>query len=312
MQVLVTGGSGLVGRAIWDVLPETSLPAQGYRFHFVSSADGDLRDFEQVNSLFHKIRPDIVVHLAACVGGLFKNLRQNLDMFENNLLINFNVIRVCRQMRVKKVISCLSTCVFPDGAPLPMSEQDLHLGPPHRSNQGYAYAKRMLELHSRLAREEDGLDCVCLVPTNVYGPHDNFELNDAHVIPALIHKAVLAKKSGGSLAVAGSGSPLRQFVFSQDLARCILRVVARGHDLPPSLIIAPPEELSIAEVAGMIAEELGIPLRFQPELSDGQRRKTVSNAELLRTFPDFEFVPIKFGLKKTIQWFQENYDRARR
>lgn len=147
--VLVTGGTGLVGSAIKDII-ESSTEFGNYQFCFSSSKTANLTLASETRILFERVRPTYVIHLASRVGGLFKNLNEGLRMFEDNMSINRNVVECCHEFGVRHSIHCLSTCVFPDGIEYPISEKDLHKGPPHPSNEGYAYAKRMLELHTRL------------------------------------------------------------------------------------------------------------------------------------------------------------------
>ncbi len=149
MKILVTGGTGLVGYGIQSIQQEYP----NFEFMFLSSKDCDLSDYKQVNKLFEKEKPDFVIHLAAYVGGLFKNMNQKIDMFEKNMLINLNVLKYSHQYNVKKVVSCLSTCIFPDKTTYPINEQMLHDGAPHNSNDAYAYAKRMLEVQSKAYQE---------------------------------------------------------------------------------------------------------------------------------------------------------------
>ena len=167
--ILVTGGSGLVGKAIKSISENYS-----YNFIFLSSKDCDLSDYEKTKLLFEKKKPNYVIHLAAYVGGLFKNMNFKVDMLEKNLLINYNVLKCCHDYKVEKVISCLSTCIFPDKTYYPIDETMLHDGPPHNSNDAYAYTKRMLEIHSKAYQEQYGDNFICVIPTNIYGPHDNY------------------------------------------------------------------------------------------------------------------------------------------
>jgi GDP-L-fucose synthase len=256
--------------------------------------------------------------LAAAVGGLFKNMRCKVDMFETNLRINMNVLRVCHELGVSKVVSCLSTCIFPDEKTKagPIDETMLHDGPPHASNAAYAHAKRMLEVQSRCYREQHGRNFVCVIPTNIYGPHDNFDLDDAHVIPALIHKCCLAKRDGVPLVVAGSGAPLRQFIYSRDLALLIVWVLEH-YDAPGSLILSvdPADEVSIAQVVQHITDAVGLDndVVYDATQADGQFRKTADNSQFKRLYgSEFAFTPIRQGIRETVQWFAQNYHTARK
>ncbi|KAF4661518.1 GDP-L-fucose synthase, partial [Perkinsus olseni] len=203
-----------------------SSPGGNAEWHFVHSGDADLRDCDATAALFDRVKPTHLVHLAARVGGLFANMQDNLGFFEDNLKLNSNVLRSAARVGVKNAVFCLSTCVFPAAAKLPITEADLHQGPPHFSNEGYAYSKRMMECEVRYYRKAYNLpNWLCVVPTNIYGPYDNFHLVNSHVIPALIRKCYEAKERGEAFVVLGTGKPLRQFIYSMDMARIILRLL---------------------------------------------------------------------------------------
>jgi len=310
-NILITGGSGLVGSAIKSIY--NNYP--NYNFIFLSSSDCDLTDYNQTLKYFQKTKPDLVIHLAANVGGLFKNMTQKVQMFEINLMINFNVIKASYNVGVKKLISCLSTCIFPNKTSYPMNENMVHDGVPHFSNDAYAYAKRMIEIQSNAYNEQYGTNYICIIPTNIYGPHDNFNLSDAHVIPALIHKCYLAKSNNESFIVAGSGKPLRQFIYSEDLAKLIIWCIETYNE-KSSIILSVDEsnEISIGDIAKIIATKFNYieRLEFDKTKSDGQYKKTADNSKLKSYLPNFEFTKIENGLSKTIDWFINNYDNCRK
>jgi len=311
MKVLVTGGTGLVGSAIKKI----SDKYDNYTFFFISSKNCDLTNYERTKELFERIRPQYVIHLAANVGGLFKNMNHKVEMYEINTLINLNVLKCAHLVGVKKCISCLSTCIFPDNTSYPINEEMLHNGPPHTSNDCYAYAKRMLEVHSMAYNQQYGDDFVCVIPTNIYGPHDNFNLEDAHVIPALIHKCHLAKEAGEDFVVRGSGTPLRQFIYSEDLAVLIMKVL-EDYKENGSIILSVSEEdeVSIKDIALEIANAFNYEERivFDTSYSDGQYKKTADNRKLKNLIGDYKFIGIKEGVKKSVEWFLENYDSCRK
>ena len=200
--------NGLVGHGMQAVQHDQYF-AQ-HDFVFTRSSDYDLLDSAQTKSMIEDIRPDCVIHLAANVGGLFKNMSQKVEMFEHNMLMNMNVVRSCHESDVGQFVGMLSTCIFPDNTKYPINEDMLHNGAPHTSNDAYAYAKRMLQVQCDAYREQHGRCYKCVIPTNVYGEHDNYNLQDAHVIPALIHKCHLARKNDEPFVVKGTGKPLRQ------------------------------------------------------------------------------------------------------
>lgn len=301
--VLVTGGSGLVGKAIEKVVGGAE------NWIFLSSQDGDLRSLKDTRRLFEIHQPTHVVHLAAIVGGLFHNMKAGADFFDGNMRMALNVYRCAYETGVQKLISCLSTCIFPDDTAYPIDETMVHNGPPHVSNQGYAYAKRMLDVLNRTYHSQFGCQYTSVIPTNVYGPHDNFHLEHSHVIPGLIHKAFSAENT---LQVYGSGTPLRQFIYSEDLAKLIIWTLEHYNSVEPLILSVPPEqEISIAKVSELIAAEFGLAVEFDTTKSDGQFKKTANNDKLMSLLPNFEFTPIEEGIQKTVAWFRENKSSAR-
>uniref|UniRef100_UPI003AAA970E GDP-L-fucose synthase-like n=1 Tax=Centroberyx gerrardi TaxID=166262 RepID=UPI003AAA970E len=315
MRVLVTGGSGLVGRAIQHVVKEERAGREGEEWIFLSSKDANLMNMEETRAAFQKHRPTHVIHLAAMVGGLFKNMRVNLDFWRNNIYINDNVLQAAHEVGVVKVVSCLSTCIFPDKTTYPIDETMIHNGPPHESNFGYAYAKRMIDVHNRAYFQQHGRCYTAVIPTNVFGPHDNFSIEDGHVLPGLIHKAYIAQKEGKPLVVWGSGTPRRQFIYSLDLARLFLWVLREYNEVDPIILsVGEEDEVSIKEAAGAVVQALGFKgeVVFDTSKADGQFKKTASNAKLLRYLPNFTFTPFNQALKDTCDWFVANYDTARK
>ena len=226
-----------------------------------------------------------------------------------------NVMECCREFKVAKLVSCLSTCIFPDKTTYPIDETMVHNGPPHGSNAPYAYAKRMIDVMNQAYAKEYGCQYTSIIPTNVYGPHDNFNIEDGHVIPGLIHKCYLAKKNGTDFIIWGTGKPLRQFIYSLDLAKLIVWVL-RGYDETDPLILSVDEEaeVSIRDVAFMIAKAMKFEGKvvFDSSKSDGQFKKTASNSKLRKYLPDFKFATMEDGVQSAVDWFCTNYDRARK
>lgn len=308
--IVVTGGTGLVGKGIQHIADNTK-----YKLIYLSSKDADLSDFQQTIRIFEQHKPDYVIHLAANVGGLYKNMTQKVDMFEKNILMNMNVLKCCHQYKVKKVVCCLSTCIFPDNTTYPIDETMLHQGPPHTSNDAYAYAKRMLEVQCKAYQEQYGSRFVCVIPTNIYGAYDNYSLEDGHVIPSLIHKCYLAKEKGEDFVIRGSGKPLRQFIYSHDLARLIMWVLEHYEDKEPIILsVSEKDEVSIADIGKVIAKEFDYEehIVFDTTFSDGQFKKTANNGKLLGLIQNFSFTPLEKGIKESVQWFQENVDVCRK
>ncbi|KNC97098.1 uncharacterized protein SPPG_07492 [Spizellomyces punctatus DAOM BR117] len=317
--ILVTGGTGLVGSAIKHVIETCNDPRFGRQereeWVFVTSSEADLRDLAQTRALFEHYQPTHVIHLAALVGGLFRNMKYQADFLRDNMLINENVLHTAHAYKVKKVVSCLSTCIFPDKSTYPIDETMVHNGPPHDSNFGYAYAKRMIDVMNRAYSQQYGCHFTSVIPTNIFGPHDNFNLEDSHVIPGLLHKCYLAKKYGKEFVVSGSGTPLRQFIFSYDLAKLFIWTLREYDDIDPIILsVGEEDEVNIKHVA----EEIVKAMDFQGSCvwdktkADGQYKKTASNSKLRRFLPDFKFTPFHEALSFTAKWFVENYDKARK
>lgn len=313
MRILVTGGSGLVGRGMRAVQHDSYF--EHHDFVFVKSSDYNLLEWAQTKSMVEDIKPDCVIHLAANVGGLFKNMEKKVEMFEHNVRMNMNVVRACHEGDVNQLVGMLSTCVFPDNTTYPINEDMLHAGPPHTSNDAYAYAKRMLQVQCDTYREQYGRCYKCVIPTNVYGEHDNYSFQDAHVIPALIHRCHVARETNRPFIVRGTGNPLRQFVYSRDLAAGVLSIL----DVLPTIeetsviINGGRHEHSIKNVAMEIAGfyDYAHRVEFDGSYSDGQYKKTADGTLFETLAPTFEFTPLTVGLERSVRWFEENYPNCR-
>ncbi|VVD03820.1 unnamed protein product [Leptidea sinapis] len=237
-RVLVTGGTGLVGKAIETVVKEEKQTGAhevlNETWIFCGSKDADLRDKVETDALFEKHKPTHVIHLAAMVGGLFHNMAHNLDFFRDNMSINDNVLHASYKYKVVKVVSCLSTCIFPDNVTYPIDETM-----PHTSNFGYSYAKRMIDVLNRGYHEQHGCLFTSVVPCNVFGPHDNFSPSCGHVIPALIRRMDDAMRNEEkTFTVWGSGKPLRQFIYSLDIAKLFLWTMRNYDSIEPLILSA--------------------------------------------------------------------------
>lgn len=311
--IMVTGGSGLVGSAIKDFVEAS--PKENEQWVFLSSKDGDLRDRKSTEAIFEKFQPTHVIHLAAKVGGLFANMAQKVEFYRENTLINDNIMELCRIHKVKKLVSFLSTCIFPDKTTYPIDETMLHDGPPHPSNEGYAYAKRLIDTMNRAYAEEYGCNFTSIIPTNIYGPHDNFSIQNGHVIPGLIHKCYIAKRDGTPFTIWGSGTPLRQFVYSLDLAELTVWVMREYHSPDPiTLSVDEADEVSIKEVALSVAKAMKFEgeVIFDTSKADGQFKKTACNKKLRSYRSDYKFTTMDDGIQKSVDWFLANYETARK
>jgi len=296
---LITG-NGLVGSAlIGDVK--------------ISSKNFDLRNTESVKSMYKLYEPTEVIHTAAKVGGLGSNMKYKGEYFYDNIMINTNVIEQARQHGVKKLVAFLSTCVFPDDVEYPLTEKKIHLGEPHFSNNAYAYAKRMADVQIRAYREQYGLEYKSVIPTNIYGPNDNFSLTHGHVMPMLIHKMYLAQRNNTPFEVWGTGKPLREFIFSKDVAQ-LTEWVIDHYDEDEPIIISTSEEISIRDLVDLLVQEFNFKgeVKFDDTKPDGQFRKPSDNIKIKNYLPNFKFTPIEQGIKETIKWFIENYETTKK
>ena len=299
MNTLVTGGKGLVGSSI-----ESQFKPTRYEVN--------LMDLGSIVNYLVENQIDSIIHCAAKVGGIKANSENLGEFYYENTVLNTNVLEAARIAGVKKVVSFLSTCVFPADAEYPLTPDQIHKGEPHPSNYAYAYAKRMLEVQSRAYRDQYGCNFVTVVPCNIYGPHDNYNLDSGHVIPSLIHKCYLAKENGTDFEIWGTGKPYREFIYSADVGY-ITQWVLENYDDPEPLIISPDEEISIATIAQEIAWRMGFEgnIVFNQEM-DGQFKKPSDNSKLKSLLPDYTFVPIELGIQKSIDWFVDNYEDARK
>ncbi|KRX75387.1 GDP-L-fucose synthase, partial [Trichinella sp. T6] len=314
--ILITGGNGMIGNAIKEVVErDADHKLQTMNWVFATRADAHLTSYEETKKMFEKYRPTHVIHLAAKVGGFFDNINNNLEFFRQNMIMNDNVLNCAYEKKVKKVVSCSSTCIYPDNCTYPVDEKMIHLGPPHNSNLGYAYAKRMLDVLNQLYSRDHGCIFTSVVPCNVFGPHDNFSVESGHSVPALIHKCYLAKMSKTALIVNGSGKPQRQYIYSLDLAQLILWVLFNYNEVNPiNLTTDEKDEITVDELTRCIAEALQFegPVLFNATKPEGAIKRTTSNAKLRRHLKGFQFTPFKKAIQETVDWFITNYDNARK
>lgn len=301
-NILVTGGNGLVGRQFI-----------GDEYTKISSKDIDLREKTEVDALFKSNNFDGVIHCAAKVGGLGSNMNYKGEFFYDNISINTNVIECARKYGIKQLVGFLSTCIFPDNSAYPLTEKMIHLGEPHSSNYAYAYAKRMIDVQIRAYREQYDIKYTSVIPTNIYGIGDNFSLDNGHVIPTLIHKMYNAQMNNSPMVVWGSGEPLREFIYSKDVALLTRWILDKYDDSEP-IILSPSEEISIKDIVYILADEFKFTgdIIFDKTKNDGQLRKPSNNLKLNTIINNVTFTPIRTGIHETVNWFKDNYNIARK
>ena len=299
MKVLVTGGSGLVGKHLKDILSDAV---------YISSKDYDLTDLQQVRDMMNEYKPNVVIHLAARVGGIVDNINYPVDYLEENVLMNTNVLKVCHEFDVKRVIAILSTCVYPDVVETyPMKEEDLFNGPPTPTNFSYGFAKRCMAAHIDSYIKQYHKEWSYLIPCNLYGEYDKYEEHHSHFVSALIKKIYEAEDS---IELWGTGKPLRQFMYGGDLARVIKHMI--DNDIVGSFNVAPEWVHSIndlAEIGKKACLKDEIVVNYDNDKPDGQYRKDVDSSKLLSVLKDFEFTALEEGIKKVYDNFSKRYDR---
>ncbi len=288
MNILVTGGTSTVGKHLKEILPDAA---------YISSKECDLTDIKMVRWLISSYTPNIVVHLAAKVGGIQDNIAKPAEYFDDNILMNTNILKVSHEYNVKRFIGILSTCIYPDKVDsYPMKEDVMFNGPPTSTNFSYGYAKRALAVQIEAYNKQYGTKYNYITPCNLYSEYDNFE-NDKkmHFITALLKKI---KTCTGELNLLGTGKPLRQFMYAGDLASIIKLTIEK--DITENFNVAYPENYSIDDLAkkalGSLKENYYIKYN-KPEL-DGQYRKDVDITKMLALFPEFKFTSYEEGIKK--------------
>jgi GDP-L-fucose synthase len=301
-NILVTGGTGLVGSRF-----------EGEDYLKIGSKNLDLLNQKDIENFLVSKNINGIIHCAARVGGVKGNMTYPGEFTYENLKMNTGIIEEARKAGISKLIAFSSTCVFPDKVEYPLTPDKIHLGPPHSSNYGYAYAKRMAEIQMQSYREQYGINYFSVIPCNIYGPADNYHLEDGHVLPSLIHKFHLADISGSDVTIWGSGSPLREFIFSEDVAK-LTRILFDNYIDGVPVIISSGKEISIKNVVEIIASEFNFKGKIIWDLDkpEGQFRKPSDNSVIRSIAPDFKFTPIEEGIHKSVTWFKDNYPNVRK
>src|SRR5438477_788196 len=301
-RVLVTGGAGFFGSFIVE-----RLNASGTGEVIVPrSRDYDLVDGAAVRRLYADARPHLVIHLAATVGGIGANQRHPGEFFYKNLMMGAQMMEEGRRHGVEKFVAVGTVCSYPKHTFVPFSEDDLWNGYPEETNAPYGLAKKMLLVQAQAYRQQYGLDAIYLIPVNLYGPNDNFDLHTSHVIPALIRKCIEAKRAGArEIEVWGTGKPTREFLYVDDAARGIM-LGAERYDKPEPVNLGTSEEISIKDLVALIAELTGFKgkIVYDSSKPDGQPRRKPNVQRAKKEFRLTAETPFKIGLKKTIEWFE--------
>ena len=302
LRVVVTGGAGFLGSHLVECLR----PQGCAEIVVPRSRDYDLVKAQAVQRLFRDARPDIVIHLAARVGGIEANRRNPGRFFYENLMMGAQLMEEARLAGVRKFVAIGTICAYPKFTPIPFKEDDLWNGYPEETNAPYGMAKKMLLVQAEAYRQQYGFPAITLLPVNLYGPRDNFDLETSHVIPAMIRKFVEARRAGQPEVVLwGSGKPTREFLFVRDAAQGILLATERYSDQAP-VNLGAGFEISIADLATLIAKGTRYNGRLVWDASrpDGQPRRCLDVSRAEKEFGFRATTPFEEGLRETIAWYE--------
>ena len=297
-MILVTGGNGLVGRHLNDILPKAL---------YVSSKDYDLIDRYQTDVMLDFYKPNVVINLAAKVGGILDNMNNPVQYLEENTLINTNLLRSCYNHDVDKVISMGSTCMYPDVLDeYPMKEDSIFDGSPPTENFAYAMSKRVMATQIDSYVKEYNKNWSYLIPCNLYGEYDKYEEHHSHFVSALIKKIYEAEND---VEIWGTGKPLRQFMYAGDLARVIKYIIE--NNIKGNFNVAPNYVHSIEEITkiGLKAcSKEDLKINYNNTKPDGQYRKDVDSSKLMSVLKDFEFTSLEEGIRRVYDNFSQRYN----
>jgi GDP-L-fucose synthase len=298
--IAVTGGTGFLGRHV-----VTEFEAAGAKVHGLGSADYDLRSRAEVERMLVDVQPDAVVHLAAVVGGIGANRSEPGRFFYENAIMGIELIEACRVAGVRKTLIAGTVCAYPRVTPLPFREEDLWNGYPEATNAPYGIAKKALLVQAQSYREQYGMNIIFLLPVNLYGPHDNFDPETSHVIPAMIRKFMEAKEADHPEVVLwGDGSPTREFVHVRDAARAF-RLAMANYDQQEPVNVGSGDEISIRDLAELVAKHVGYmgTVTWDTSRPNGQPRRKLATDRAERAFGFTTEIDFDQGIEETTEWY---------
>ncbi len=306
-RILICGGNGLLGKALQKKLTE-----QGFSFYAPTHKECDYRNKSKVYDIVMDYLPHLIINCFVSFGGIKNNEKHPYKIFHDNLQGNLNIIDVARRLEVQKYIQISSQCVYGDKAPVPFLEEDIwNYGLPTENNAPYGISKRVLHLAIDSARKEFGFNGIVLVPSNMYGPGDNFHPEHTHVIPALIRRFIESKEQGKQeVEVWGSGESTREFLYSEDCADAII-LAAEKYDSSEPVNIGTGKEISISDLAHKLANIVEIDYFLNYNGLDGQSRRVNDTSKAKERFGFEAKTSLEEGLKKTIEYFMNNRNNLR-
>jgi GDP-L-fucose synthase len=302
-KVIVTGGAGFLGKKVVACLRENKTIQN--EIFVPRSVDYDLTEQADVRRLLRDVQPDMVIHLAARVGGIGANKANPGSYFYDNLMMGVMLQEESRRAKVEKFVAVGTICSYPKFAPIPFKESDLWNGYPEETNAPYGLAKKMLLVQAQAYREQYGFNSIYLMPVNLYGPEDNFDEESSHVIPALVRKCVTAKETGApSIELWGDGTPTREFLYVDDAARGVVMAAEHYNEADP-INLGSGEEMSIADLATIIAKNVDYrgELQWNTDKPNGQPRRKLDTTRAFEKFGFKAEVPFAEGLKNTVNWY---------
>jgi GDP-L-fucose synthase len=305
-KVIVTGGDGFLGKFVVKKLEQESCGS----IFVPKKADYDLRDIEAVVRMYKDAEADIVIHLAAVVGGIGANRENPGSFFYDNIIMGVQLMEQARLNDIDKFVAIGTVCSYPKFTEVPFKEEDLWNGYPEETNAPYGLAKKMLLVQSQAYRDQYGFDSIFLLPVNLYGPGDNFELKSSHVIPALIRKFYLAKIKGSSeVEVWGTGKATREFLYVGDCAEAIV-LATENYYKPHPINIGAGFEISIEDLAGKIRDIIGFDGKISWDKSkpDGQPRRCLDTSKAFKEFGFRAKTSFDEGLRKTVDWYKNKFN----
>jgi len=312
-RLLITGSNSMLGHAIKRELmiprDEDRLKRHQTTVYNTSHTHVDLTKYEACRNWFYHAQPDYVIHLATYSGNVQFNQTYPADTFFNTSQMALNVLRACQEYKVKKVVSVLSSCAIADLGDVPLKESDLWAGPPNKSIESHGFAKRVLDAYSRQLNKQYGLNAVCCILNNSFGPYDSTDLKKTKVVGALIKKFIEAKRNHRQTVECwGSGKPLREFVYCEDAAEGILQVLERYDDPNEPINITSDVEISIKDLTELIADVVGYKgeITWDTSKTDGQMRKKLDSTKM-KKYLDFQITPMRDALVATVDWYERNY-----
>jgi len=306
MKILVTGGDGMVGNAIKSVAKDYP----SFEVFSVNRKDGDLTKQQDVKDIIELYHPDFVIHTAAMVGGIGKNLAHPAELFYNNMLMNTNVIDESYKHGVKKLIAFSSICAFPQDLEI-VKEEYLHDGKAYFAHGAYAYSKRMIDVQIEAYKKQYGVNYCSIIPVNIFGECDNYDLVGGHVLPSLIHKCYLAKKLNKPFEVWGNGTAQREFIYSKDLSKICFDLLNLD-TIPQKMIASGQEEIPIKIVVEKLCEIFNYHnVIWLTDKPNGQLRRPTDNSLLRMILPKFKFTPFNTALINSVEWFLNHYPNVR-